>query len=76
MIKWNVISYYVFSLPISIVLAFPLGYNLEGLWIGMCVGPLLEAIFSIVVLAKTNWDEVSKAVAQRLAKEKERIAER
>lgn len=34
----NLISYYVVSLPISLALAFGLGWRLEGLWLGVTVG--------------------------------------
>lgn len=34
----NLISYYVVSLPISLALAFGLGWKLQGLWAGVTVG--------------------------------------
>lgn len=34
----NLIAYYVISLPISLWLAFGLGWQLEGLWLGVTVG--------------------------------------
>lgn len=37
----NLLAYYVISLPISIGLAFGLGWNLEGLWLGVTVGLIL-----------------------------------
>lgn len=34
----NLIAYYAISLPIQIWLAFGLGWQLEGLWLGITVG--------------------------------------
>jgi len=38
------ISYWVIALPVSYVLAFPLGYGAEGLWTGLVVGLLVAAV--------------------------------
>jgi MATE family multidrug resistance protein len=34
----NIIAYYVISLPISLGLAFGLGWQLQGMWLGVTVG--------------------------------------
>ena len=34
----NIFSYYVVSLPLSLAMAFGLGWKLEGLWTGVTIG--------------------------------------
>jgi MATE family multidrug resistance protein len=43
----NLISYYAISLPISLSLAFGLGWKLQGLWAGVTVGLILYVPFSL-----------------------------
>jgi MATE family multidrug resistance protein len=36
----NILSYYALSLPVSLALAFGLGWKLDGLWIGVTCGTI------------------------------------
>jgi MATE family multidrug resistance protein len=44
------VGYWVLALPAGYALAFPLGFGVRGLWVGMLVG-----LFSVGVFLLTVW---------------------
>ncbi|KAJ5761225.1 Multi antimicrobial extrusion protein [Penicillium odoratum] len=57
----NVISYYIFALPLGIYLAFH-GWGLKGLWVGQCAALYCVGIVQWIMVARSRWDkEVLKA---------------
>ncbi|KAG6004142.1 hypothetical protein E4U21_001359 [Claviceps maximensis] len=63
----NLISYYVVSLPISLALAFGLGWELQGLWAGVTVGLVLVSIIEYTYLLKTDWHKAALEAEARNA---------
>ncbi|UKZ74005.1 hypothetical protein TrVFT333_001659 [Trichoderma virens FT-333] len=63
----NLISYYVVSLPISLALAFGLGWKLQGLWAGVSVGLILVSSIEYTYLLKTDWHQAAREAAARNA---------
>ncbi|KAL7950350.1 MATE efflux family protein [Trichoderma barbatum] len=63
----NLISYYVVSLPISLSLAFGLGWKLQGLWAGVTVGLILVSSIEYTYLLKTDWHQAAREAAVRNA---------
>ncbi|KAL6698272.1 MATE efflux family protein [Trichoderma pleuroticola] len=63
----NLISYYVVSLPISLSLAFGLGWKLQGLWAGVSVGLILVSSIEYTYLLKTDWHQAAREAAARNA---------
>lgn len=61
----NLISYYVISLPVSLGLAFGLGWKLDGLWLGVCVGLICVTVFEYTYLAVTDWHQATAEAAHR-----------
>ena len=39
----NFVAYYCFAIPLAIVFAFVLGWSVEGLYLGLLVGPFLQS---------------------------------
>ena len=52
----NIVSYYLFALPLGIYLAFQHSWGLKGLWVGQCVALYCVGILEWIIVAFTNWD--------------------
>lgn len=63
----NLISYYVISFPISLILAFGLDWKLEGLWAGITVGLVIVSIIEYTYLLKTDWHKAALEAEARNA---------
>eukprot|EP00743_Colponemidia_sp_Colp-15_P013203 GILK01015249.1.p1 GENE.GILK01015249.1~~GILK01015249.1.p1 ORF type:complete len:517 (+),score=86.98 GILK01015249.1:200-1552(+) len=61
----NVLAYYVCGLPCGYLLAFQRGYGLYGLWLGLCLGQLVAALFFSVFVFRTNWNELADRAGDR-----------
>ncbi|CAE6397622.1 unnamed protein product [Rhizoctonia solani] len=61
----NILSYYVFGIPVGISLAFWAKFGLAGLWIGLSAAMFCSAVVSIAAVVVTDWDrEVTKTRAR------------
>lgn len=59
-------TYYVVGMTSGYLLAFPLGYGVKGLWIGLCLGVGLNACFATFWLwFRADWEEQSNAAIDR-----------
>ncbi|KAF0640491.1 hypothetical protein FPSE5266_02527 [Fusarium pseudograminearum] len=63
----NILSYYALSLPVSLALAFGLGWKLEGLWIGVTCGTISVALIEYIYLLRTDWHKAAEEAAVRNA---------
>ncbi|CAH8383178.1 unnamed protein product [Eruca vesicaria subsp. sativa] len=52
----NSVAFYVVGLVVGIVLAFPLGYGLKGLWLGMLAAQITCGMGMMVVVYRTDWE--------------------
>ncbi|KAG9153720.1 hypothetical protein Leryth_005853 [Lithospermum erythrorhizon] len=58
----NLISFYLFGIPIAIALSFWLNFGGKGLWIGIISGATVQACLMSTITIRTNWEkEVIKA---------------
>jgi MATE family multidrug resistance protein len=46
----NIVGFWAIGMPVSLWLAFGLGYGAEGLWWGLVVGLMIVAVFLVVRL--------------------------
>ncbi|GAB4834952.1 hypothetical protein Ancab_033219 [Ancistrocladus abbreviatus] len=58
----NICSYYVFGIPIGVLLAYVAHLEVQGIWIGMMCGLITQSVVLLYFTWKTDWnDEVNKA---------------
>lgn len=58
----NIVSYYLFALPLGLSLAFQHGCGLKGLWMGQCIALWSAGLLQWVIVFYTKWpEEVRKA---------------
>ncbi|KAK9688868.1 hypothetical protein RND81_09G017200 [Saponaria officinalis] len=62
----NVCSYYVIGIPIGVLLAYVVGMEVKGIWIGMMCGMVAQTIALLYITWKINWAEEVKKASKRL----------
>jgi MATE family multidrug resistance protein len=69
----NLFAYYGIALPLGYVLAFTLGWRLDGLWLGLTFSLFLVAGSQVVFLFVSDWDNEVKRTQDRIRKDENRI---
>ena len=65
-------SNYLLGLPFAIVFAFPMGYGVNGLWIGLGIGYIAGFIGLAFIMFTSSWEVADQSIAkQRKSKPKE-----
>lgn len=62
----NIIAFYVFAIPLALVLGFVEGLGTEGMYAGMMVGPIIQAAAYSTVILRLDWDAEARAAALRM----------
>lgn len=62
----NLVAYYAIAMPISVVTAFVLNWNLYGLWCGVAIALFCIAVIETVILYRTDWDQVVEEARNRI----------
>jgi len=62
----NLFSYYLIALPVSFATAFGLGWQLQGLWIGVTTGLITVGSIELFYLYHADWDKAVIEAEQRL----------
>ncbi|XP_073306124.1 protein DETOXIFICATION 21-like [Primulina huaijiensis] len=52
----NLGSYYLIGIPLGVVLGYVIKLQVEGVWIGMLTGTLVQTIILVIITCKTDWD--------------------
>ncbi|KXX77941.1 Ethionine resistance-conferring protein 1 [Madurella mycetomatis] len=63
----NLVCYYLVALPISFGLAFGLGWELTGLWVGVTFGLLLVSLVEYWFTWRVDWHQAAKEAEHRNA---------
>ena len=51
----SLVSFYVFGVPIAVVLMFPANWRLFGYWTGYLTGSVLQLLATLVYVLMINW---------------------
>ncbi|RCK66086.1 hypothetical protein Cantr_01637 [Candida viswanathii] len=54
----NIISYYFLAIPLGYMLAFHLGMEMSGLWIGLIIGVMFLAITQCTSICLSDWTKI------------------
>ena len=63
----NVCTYWLLGLPFAMILGFPLGLHVAGLWWGMAATTTLQGLTMGVVISRFNWETEASRAAERMA---------
>ncbi|XP_077397866.1 multidrug and toxin extrusion protein 1-like [Festucalex cinctus] len=61
----NFFGYYCIGLPIGIVLMFVAKLNILGFWLGLLISVILQSAFSLLVIFKLNWKNITHEALKR-----------
>ncbi|KAL8159975.1 hypothetical protein V2J09_001512 [Rumex salicifolius] len=76
----NLFCYYVVGLPLGFFLGYKTNLGVQGIWIGMICGTLLQTLILIYMVCKTNWNKEVEQATERMkvwggeCEEKERLS--
>ncbi|XP_047943733.1 protein DETOXIFICATION 24-like [Salvia hispanica] len=62
----NLCSYYLVGIPIGALLGYVAHLEVEGIWIGMIIGILVQTLSLSYMAFKTDWDLQVRLAAERL----------
>jgi MATE family multidrug resistance protein len=51
------LTYYLIAVSLMVVLAFVIGLDIYGIWIGMCTGAIVSAIMKGTYAFRTPWEK-------------------
>ncbi|KAL5855763.1 hypothetical protein ACOSQ4_005565 [Xanthoceras sorbifolium] len=51
----NVVSYYMFGLPIAALLGYKFKLGVQGIWSGLLIGCLIQTTVLLVMMLRNNW---------------------
>ncbi|KAH9787794.1 G-type lectin S-receptor-like serine/threonine-protein kinase SD2-2 [Citrus sinensis] len=64
----NLFCYYVVGLPFGFLLGYKLKFGVQGIWIGMICGTLLQTLILLYIVYKTNWNKEVEQASERMRK--------
>ncbi|KAM2334052.1 hypothetical protein ACFXTH_011649 [Malus domestica] len=64
----NVTCYYVIGVPLGLIFGYKLDWGVQGIWIGMLVGTILQTCVLFIMVYKTNWNKEASKAEDRIKK--------
>ncbi|KAL3649792.1 Protein DETOXIFICATION 31 [Castilleja foliolosa] len=62
----NIVCYYVFGVPLGLILGYPLNMGVRGIWYGMVAGTVVQTIILLWIVYKTDWEKEASIAAKRI----------
>ncbi|KAK4485745.1 hypothetical protein RD792_008391 [Penstemon davidsonii] len=62
----NIACYYLFGVPLGLILGYAINMGVKGIWYGMVAGTLVQTLILFWIVYKTNWDKEASVAAQRI----------
>ncbi|XP_016480512.2 protein DETOXIFICATION 29-like [Nicotiana tabacum] len=62
----NIACYYLFGLPIGLILGFLFNMGVNGIWFGMLGGTSLQTAVLIAMVLRTNWNKEASLAGDRI----------
>ena len=61
----NVLSFYAAAMPAALLLGFATPLNVYGLYTGISLGPLIQAVLYGALLLRVDWEKEALVAARR-----------
>ncbi|KAL4193443.1 hypothetical protein AMTRI_Chr06g176940 [Amborella trichopoda] len=62
----NIGCYYIFGIPLGLILGYKLNFGVPGIWIGMLGGIVLQTLILGWMTYKTNWNQEASNAGDRV----------
>ncbi|XP_062110398.1 protein DETOXIFICATION 30-like [Humulus lupulus] len=62
----NIACYYVFGIPLGLVLGYKLNMGITGIWYGMLAGTVLQTGVIFWIVYRTNWNKEASLAGDRI----------
>ncbi|XP_027361058.1 protein DETOXIFICATION 29-like [Abrus precatorius] len=62
----NIGCYYLFGIPMGLLLGYKLDFGIKGIWSGMIAGTILQTCVLLVIIYKTNWNKEASLAEDRI----------
>ncbi|KAL3835608.1 hypothetical protein ACJIZ3_010344 [Penstemon smallii] len=62
----NIACYYLFGIPLGLILGHALNMSVKGIWYGMVAGTIVQTLILFMIVCKTNWNKEASAAAERI----------
>ncbi|KAL2559847.1 MATE efflux family protein [Forsythia ovata] len=62
----NIACYYLFGIPIGLILGYKLDMGVKGIWYGMLTGTIMQTIVLFCIVYRTNWNKEASVAASRI----------
>ncbi|XP_016456358.2 protein DETOXIFICATION 31-like [Nicotiana tabacum] len=62
----NVACYYLFGIPLGLLLGYKLNMGVQGIWYGMITGTVIQTFTLFWIVYKTNWNKEASIAAERI----------
>lgn len=64
----NIGSYYLVGVPIGVILGWPLGFGVRGIWSGLIGGTAVQTLVLVYLTMRCDWDDEAKTTSARMRK--------
>ncbi|XP_022945368.1 protein DETOXIFICATION 29-like [Cucurbita moschata] len=64
----NIGSYYMFGLPLGLLMGFVLNWGVLGIWYGMISGIIIQTSILTFIVYRTNWNKEASVAEDRIRK--------
>lgn len=64
----NIGCYYLFGIPLGLILGYSVDLGVKGIWCGMLCGTILQTCVLFGIIYKTNWNKEAAVAGDRIRK--------
>ncbi|XVF02535.1 hypothetical protein REPUB_Repub04eG0183400 [Reevesia pubescens] len=64
----NVGCYYIFGVPLGLILGFKFDLGVKGIWCGMISGTFVQTCVIVTIICRTNWNKEASIAEDRITK--------
>nr|POF23479.1 protein detoxification 29 [Quercus suber] len=64
----NIACYYLFGIPLGLILGYKLDWGVRGIWYGMMTGTIVQTCVLFFIVYRTNWNREASIAEDRIKK--------
>ncbi|KAJ6291734.1 hypothetical protein OIU76_023758 [Salix suchowensis] len=64
----NIGCYYIFGIPLGLILGYKVGLGVKGIWYGMLSGTVVQTLILFWIIYRTNWNKEASIAEDRIRK--------